>query len=64
MVIEKAILATGKWINGKWVKAAAEAVTETASRGRWVNGKWVKEATKALEEGKVYTKDFSIFILL
>ena len=56
MVIEKDVLATGKWINGKWVKAAAEAVTETASRGRWVNGKWVKEATKALEEGKVYTK--------
>lgn len=50
MVIEKAILATGKWINGKWVRAAAEAVTETASKGHWVNGKWVKEATQVVEE--------------
>lgn len=50
------VLAIGKWINGKWVKAAAEAITETASKGRWVNGKWVKEATQVLEEGKVCTK--------
>ena len=50
------VLAIGKWINGKWVKAAAEAITETASKGSWVNGKWVKEATQVLEEGKVYTK--------
>ena len=48
MVIEKAILATGKWINGKWVRAAAEAVTETASRGRWINGKWVEEAIQVV----------------
>ena len=50
MIIEKAILATGKWINGKWVRTAAEAVTETASKGHWVNGKWVKEATQVVEE--------------
>ena len=28
MVIEKAILATGKWINGKWVKEATKAFEE------------------------------------
>lgn len=49
MVVEK-ILTTGKWLNGKWVREAIEAVTETASKGRWVNGKWVKEATQVVEE--------------
>lgn len=56
MAIGKLALA-GKWINGKWVKTATEAVTDTvATKGRWVDGKWVKEATQPLENGKVYTK--------
>lgn len=56
MVIGKVALATGKWINGKWVKTATETVTETVSKGRWVNGKWIKEATQPLENGRVYIK--------
>ena len=48
MVI-KGITIVGKWVKGKWVRAAAEAVTETASKGHWVNGKWV-EATQVVEE--------------
>lgn len=34
MVIEKAILATGKWINGKWVKEATQVVEETAPKSK------------------------------
>ena len=35
MVIGKVALATGKWINGKWVKTA----TGTVAKGHWVNGR-------------------------
>ena len=50
------MVAIGQWINGKWVRAAVEAITETASRGRWVNGKWVKEATQVVEESAPKSK--------
>ena len=55
------MVAIGQWINGKWVRAAVEAITETASRGRWVNGKWVKEATQVVEESAPKSKSLVNF---
>lgn len=56
LMIEKVVLATGKWVNGKWVKGATEAISEMASRGRWVNGKWVKETTQVVGESTTKSK--------
>jgi len=55
MVIEKAVLATGKWINGKWVKEAAQVLKESAPRSKALVN-FTTKPTTPLESGKVYTK--------
>lgn len=55
MVVEKVIMGA-RWLNGKWIKAAAETVSNSAHKGSWINGKWVKETPRMFEEGKVYSK--------
>ena len=55
MVVEKVIMGA-RWLNGKWIKAATETVSNSAPNGSWINGKWVKETPRMFEEGKVYSK--------
>lgn len=55
MVVEKVIMGA-RWLDGKWIKAATETVSNSAHKGSWVNGKWVKETPRMFEEGKVYSK--------
>lgn len=55
MVVEKAILATGKWINGKWVKEATQILKESAPRSKALVN-FTTKPTTTLESGKVYTK--------